>query len=309
MKKTVRAEDDIEQTLNIAVFTKNLTNPAYAAARLGADRSAQRLGATTAHYVPKKPDDPAEQIALIDEALATRPDAFVLVPVHPTAVNAALRRINAAGVPIVGFINRFTEPLTVSYVGSEDYPLAFKVATYLCEHLQGRGDIGIVEGPRESVTSIERVRGFRDAAKKFPDVRIVTTICGDYQRDATVRAGAELLATPIRFDALLAANDVMALAMLEVLDAAARASVVVGINAVPDAITAIKSGKLLATVDFDAMKMGCVATEAAIRHVRGEQVPREILLPVQVVDRANCAQWDKPFEERACPRWEDVVSR
>jgi ribose transport system substrate-binding protein len=99
----------------------------------------------------------------------------------------------------------------------------------------------------------------------------------------------------------------MALAMLEVLDAAGRTSVVTGVNAVPDAIIAIKMGRLLATADFDAMKMGCVATEAAIRHVRGERVPAEIILPVQVVDSANCAQWDKPFEERACPRWADVV--
>ena len=36
----------------IAVFTKNRTNPAYEAARLGADRTAARLGATTVHYVP-----------------------------------------------------------------------------------------------------------------------------------------------------------------------------------------------------------------------------------------------------------------
>ena len=291
----------------IAVFTKNRTNPAYAAARLGADRTAQRMGARTAHYVPHKPDDVEEQIALIDAALLSRPDAIVLVPVHPTAINAAIRRINAAGVPIVGFINRFTEPSTVSYVSSEDYPLAFRVATYLCEHLKARGDIVIVEGPRESVTSIDRVRGFRDAVKKNPAIRIVATICGDYQRDSTLRAGAEFLKSAPRFDAILAANDVMALAMLEVLDAAGRAGVVAGVNAVPDAITAIKQGKLLATVDFDAMKMGCVATEAAIRHLRGEVVPKEIILPVQIVDRTNYMQWDKPFEQRECPRWEDVV--
>lgn len=292
----------------IAVFTKNRTNPAYAAARLGADRTAQRMGARTVHYVPRKPDDATEQIALIDEALATHPDACVLVPVHPTAVNAAIRKIHAAGVPIVGFINRFTEPQhVVSLVGSEDYPLAFKVATYLCEHLKGRGDVVLVEGPTESVTSLERVRGFRDAVKQYPAMRIVSTICGDYQRDETLRAGEKLLKSALRFDAILAANDVMALVMLEVLDAAGRASAVTGINAVPDAIAAIKQGSLLATADFDAMKMGCVATEAAIRHSRGERVPAEIMLPVQIVDRANCALWDKPFTERACPRWEEVI--
>ena len=295
------------QRLTIAVFTKNRTNPAYAAARLGADRTSERLGARTVHYVPNKPDDADEQIELIDAALATRPDACVLVPVHPTAVNAAIRKISASGVPIFGFINRFTEPATVSFVSSEDYPLAFRVAAYLCEHLKGRGDVVIVEGLRDSVTSVERVRGFYAALAKFPAVRVVATLHGDYQRDVTLRAGAEWMKTAPRFDAILAANDVMALGMLEVLDAAGRDSAVVGINAVPDAITAIKRGRLLATVDFDAMKMGCIATEAAIRHLRGERVPPEIMLPVQIVDRANCALWDKPFAERACPRWEDVT--
>jgi ribose transport system substrate-binding protein len=139
-------------------------------------------------------------------------------------------------------------------------------------------------------------------------MRVVTTICGNYQRDDTLHAGDALLRSAVRFDAILAANDVMALAMLEVLAAAGLPRIVTGINAVPDAIAAIKQGTLLATADFDAMKMGCLATEAAIRHLRGERVPGEILLPVQVVDRTNYARWDKPFAERECPRWEDVVN-
>ena len=46
------------------------------------------------------------------------------------------------------------------------------------------------------------------------------------------------------------------------------------------AIAAIKAGSLLATASFDAMKMACLAAEAAVRHLRGERVPREIILPV-----------------------------
>lgn len=292
----------------IAVFTKNRTNPAYAAARLGADRTAKRMGARTVHYVPEKPDDVAEQIALIDEALAALPAACVLVPAHPTAINAALRKIQAAGVPLFGIINRFTEPQHIaSWVGSEDYPLAFRVGTYLCEHLKGRGEIVIVEGQPHSVTSLERVRGFRDAVKRFPQSRIVTAICGNYQHGDTLRAGEALLKSGVKFGAVLAANDVMALAMLELLAIAGHSCAVTGINAVPDAIEEIKHGHMLATADFDAMKMACIATEAAIRHLRGEKVPMEILLPVQVVDINNCASWDKPFEERECPRWEDLV--
>jgi len=55
------------------------------------------------------------------------------------------------------------------------------------------------------------------------------------------------------------------------------------------------------------MKISCIATEAAIRHLRGEAVPGEILLPVQVVDGTNYQPWDVPLAERQCPRWSDVV--
>lgn len=291
----------------IAIFTKNRTNPAYAAARLGADRSAQQLGARTVHYVPEKPDDIHEQIALIDAALEQRPDAIVLVPVHPTAINASIRKIIAAGVPLIGFLNRFTERGLVTYVGSDDYPLALRIATYVCERLERRGDVVIVEGPPESVTSVDRVRGFRDALRRFPQMRLASSICGDYQHDVAKRAAAALIASGVRFDAVLAANDVMALAMIEALDEAGRTSAVAGVNAVPGAITAIKDGKLLATTDFDALKMAALATEAAIRHLRGEVVPKEIILPVQIVDGTNYSDWDKPFEQRELVRWQDAV--
>ena len=83
----------------------------------------------------------------------------------------------------------------------------------------------------------------------------------------------------------------------------------VGNNAAPNAIAAIKAGKLLAMARFDAMKMACLATEAAVRHLRGESVPREIALPVEIVDRASCSAWDLPFEKRALPVWEAVVGK
>jgi len=37
----------------IAVFTKNLVNPGYQSARIGAERTAARLGATITHYAPQ----------------------------------------------------------------------------------------------------------------------------------------------------------------------------------------------------------------------------------------------------------------
>ncbi len=295
--------------MKLAVFTKNRSNPAYAAARLGADRAASRLGAHTVHYVPAEPDDPTQQSTLIEQALAERPDAILLVPVHPTAVNAAIRKVNAAGIPLVSYINRLSEGQCVAFVGSNDYPLAFKLACYVFERLQGEGDVAIVEGPPESVTSIERVRAFRDAAAAHPGIRVVAACSGRYLMQPAREAMTQVLAATPRIDAILAANDAMAIGVVEALRAARRSALLAGVNATPEAIAAIKSGAMIATADFNAMNMGCLAVECAIRHLRGETVPREIILPVQIVDRANCSMWDRPYEERACPTWSGVVNK
>jgi ribose transport system substrate-binding protein len=294
----------------IAVFTKNRTNPAYEAARIGADRTAKRLGASTVHYVPERPDDVAEQIALIECAIATRPDATVFVPVHETAVNDAILGFDAARIPLFNFITRTTIGQRACFVGSDDQALAAALAHHLVAKLCGHGEIVIVEGTPASATSRERRNGFQDALGTYPDIKLRLSLRGDYQRDVArdsfFRAADRLQGV----DAVLCANDAMALGVLDAL-AAARGTLgkplVVGVNAIPEAIAAIEAGQMLATANFDAMTMSSIATEAAVRHLRGETVPREIIIPVQIVEAANCSAWNLPFEERACPSWQDVT--
>lgn len=294
--------------LTLAVFTKNRTNEAYAAARLGAERTAARLGARVVHYVPQRPDDIAEQVELVERAIADRPDAVLFVPVHVTAMNGSVRKLNAAGIPVVNFLNRLDEGRFTAFVGSDDRRIGYDIAVRLFRHLGGTGDIVVLEGVPGAVTSRDRRRGFDDALAQWPGIRVAASRAAMYQQAAAREAMKELLPGLPRLDGVLSANDVMSLGAIEALEAAGRDAAVVGVNALPEAIKAIKRGKLLATVDFDALKIACVAAEAAVRHLRGQPVPRDIDLPVQIVDAANYQPWDRPLEERECPRWEDVVN-
>jgi ribose transport system substrate-binding protein len=294
--------------MRIAVFTKNRTNPAYTAARLGADRAAERLGAQTRHFVPERGDDPDEQSALIDDALAMRVDAFVVAPVHPTRVNAAIARIDAAGVPLFAFINPIPAGRCVSSVGADDYALGLAIAHHLFAHLQGRGRTLVVSGPVESVSSIARVRAFHDAAAAHPAIAVIGTCMGDYVREKARDAVARSLATGDDFDACLAANDVMALGAIDALRAVGRKAAVAGVNAIPEAVAAIRQGDMLATVDFSAMNMAALATECAVRHLRGEPVPAGIVLRADIVDRRNCDLWDLPFEQRPIPTLAETLA-
>ncbi len=284
--------------MKLAVFTKNRSNPAYGAARLGADRAAAQWGAEVRHYVPDTPDDPVEQSALIERALAESPDAFVLSPVHASRVNPAIEQVVRAGIPMVGFVNPITVGHMVSYIGADDVRLAREMAQYLFRHLGGRGRVLVVGGPVDSVTSRDRLRGFSEAAAEAPGIDIVGSVPGDYDRVIARTRVADWLRGHPAVDACLAANDIMAVGLLEALDARGAQAAVVGVNAIPEAIQAIGAGRMLATADFNAMQMAYLATECAVRHLRGLPVPRALELPVQVVDRANYPDWDRPYEQR-----------
>ncbi len=298
-----------DRPATIAVFTKNRMNPAYQAARLGAARTAARFGAMTTDYVPERPDNVEEQIALLDRAIRDHPDVIVLVPVHETAIDEAVRRVRAAGIPLVNCLNRLGSPDDYAcFVGSDDYQLAAEVAERLLTALHHRGNIVILEGTPGAATARDRLRGFRDAASRHPDVHVVASRTGNYFHDDACEAMQAILREHAQVDGVLAANDSMALGAIEAMQEAGRTALVVGANAIPDAIAALKAGTLLATADFDAHKIACIAAEAAVRVLRGQSVPKEIMLPVEIVDATNYSPWDGPMEDREPPVWASVVT-
>ena len=292
----------------LAVFTKNRLNPAYHGARIAAERVAARFGGQVLHFVPDTPDNIEQQIALLHEAIGMRPDAIVLVPVHMTAVDAAVREVRAAGIPLFNCINRLQDPEDyISFVGADDVEMTRRVARRLFEALAGRGRIVVLEGTPGTITARDRLRGFLDEAARYPQIEIVERGCGMFLYDEGRQAMRRLLEAHARIDGVAACNDSMALGAIDALRLLERRALVVGVNAVPEAVQALKRGELLATADFDAFKIAALAAEAALRHLRGEAVPKEILPAVQVVDRDNCAHWDKPMEARDLPEWDAIV--
>ena len=167
--------------------------------------------------MPAQPDNVREQIALIERAIAARPDAVVFVPVHETAVNDAILGFDAARIPLFNFVTRTTIGQRVCFVGSDDHALALSIARHLCSKLSGRGEIVIVEGTPASATSRERLDGFHQALADYPDIKVRLSLRGEYQRDIARAAFAGATDKLQGVDAVLCANDNMALGVLDAL--------------------------------------------------------------------------------------------
>lgn len=292
--------------VTLAVFTKNRLNPAYSAARTAADRVAKAAGAVTRHYVPETPDNIGQQKALVEQAISNRPDAVVFVPVHDTEMVPDAAKFAKAGIPVVTAINRMPGDF-VSHVGSDDVNVGYVSAKALFSGLGGKGKVIAIDGPLAAPTCRDRAQGVRRALAEFPGIELLGAADGANLRKEGRDATAGLLARHAQVDGVWAANDVMAYGALEALDAARRSAKVTGVNGLDEAVDNVATGRMLATVDFSAFKIAHFAAEAALRHLRGEPVPKSIDVPTLLIDRSNVAAWRAPVEDRPVPAWHEIV--
>ena len=292
--------------MTIAVFTKNLTNPAYEAFRIAADQIARTTGAKVVHYVPKQPDNVDEQKAMVDQVLKDRPDAVIFIPVDDVAMIDSVKKLNEAKIPVVLVSNPLPGHF-VTYVGADDFEIGYREARYLFDKMGGKGKIVVIEGVPVAPTNRERVRGYQRAFAEFPGIEVLGSGIGNYQQPDARRVMEKLLTEHREIDAVLSANDSMALGVLEALKAANRTSVVIGINGILPAVKEIETGAILATVDFNMFKIGCTATRAAVRHLKHEPLPEKVILPAEVIDKTNYKAWLVPVDQRTCPEWSEVA--
>ena len=292
--------------MTIAVFTKNQTNPAYEAFRIAADRIAQATGVRVVHFVPKQPDNVDEQKAMVEQVLKDKPDVVIFIPVDDVAMIPSVKELNAANIPVVLVANPLPGSF-VTYVGADDYEIGYRQAHYLFEALGGKGKIVVIEGTPAAPTNRERVRGYKRAVAEYPGIQVLGSGNGNYQQPDAKRAMEKFLAAYPQIDAVLAANDGMALGALEALKEAGRTSVVIGINGILPAVQQIETGAILASVDFNMFKMGCTATRAAVRYLKREPLPEKVILPAEIIDKTNYKAWLVPGEERTCPEWAELA--
>jgi ribose transport system substrate-binding protein len=292
----------------IAVFTKNLTNPYFQAVRVGTETAAKNLGVKVIQYVPTKPDSIPEQLSQVEDVIVKKPNAIVFIPVDYKALVPAVEKINAAKIPVTNITDRSAAGDFVAFVGADDYSIGLAVGKRLLTAMGGKGNVIILEGVKGSLTSANRVRGFGDAVKEFPNVKLLASQPGNFQRLNALQVVENLVQSFPQIDGVLAANDPMAVGAIEALEGANRKALVVGINGSKEAVELIKSGKLLASGDFNGFIQGCIGTEIAVRNLRKQPTPKEVMLKPIVVDKTNFAPYETPVEKRSCPSLSDIAA-
>ena len=230
------------------------------------------------------------QISQVENFLALDVDAIILNPFD-----------QYGSAPVVSIANREKKPIVVinavvvnldkadAYVGSNDQEAGRIAATYIAQLLNGKGNIALIRGPNGHSAEIQRTEGIMEVLNKHPDMKIIFDQSGNWDRTQGLELMENWLSTGKSVQAVIAQNDEMALGAQKAIEASGRQKdiLVIGIDAIPDALRAVKEGKLCATVFQDAKGQGALALELAVKLCEGKPVEHTNYIPFQLITKEN----------------------
>jgi diguanylate cyclase (GGDEF)-like protein len=244
--------------------------------------------------IARAPDKEADYAALAGicaslmrgglDAIAFAPQSAGILPI--------VRKLNRARIPVFFFNvpRRIKSAKVVCYIGYQQREAGREVGRYLARVLRGRGSVLVLKG-NEDDSSVERIAGFRDEISGYPNLRIVATRQGAWERDKARRV-VERALEEHALDAIYAVNDEMALGASDAVAAARRQGeiFVVGLDGTRAARKAIQEGALTATLNTNPTEMGRILMRTVVRGLnRRERIEPEIVSPINIIDLENVA--------------------
>jgi ribose transport system substrate-binding protein len=289
-----RGEPAADARPRVALVLKTLNNPFFIDMQRGAQDAAKRLGVDLVVQAAERETDVEKQMQIIENLIQARVGALAITPSGSREVVPAIGKANQAKIPVVIVDTRLDAKAaadaavhTASFVGSDNYRGGQLIGEFLAKASGGKANVAILEGIPGHDTGDQRVRGFRDAVQGSSGIAIVASQTANWERDQGFTVFQNILQANPSVDTVFACNDMMALGAIEAIAAAGKTGRirVLGFDAVEDARKAIAAGTMAATVAQFPDEMGRVAVESAVKAMKGETVPPETGVRIELVTK------------------------
>jgi inositol transport system substrate-binding protein len=275
----------------IGVSLLNLSNEFIVMLNKAMDEKARELGVQL--IVNDAQRSAEKQVQQAESFVAQGVDAIILNPCEVEASSPAVEKALAAGIPVVN-VNSETRTAPTAFVGSRDEDAGRIAMEYIAQRLSGKGNIVMMHGFMGQAAQIMRDKGAREVLAKNPGLKMLADQTAEWDR----AKGMSLMENWMqsygdRIDAVFAQNDEMAMGALIALEQAKRKgrTIVVGVDAIADALQAVRGGRLDATVFQDAKGQGGTAVDIAVKIIRHQPYEKQTFIPFQLVTKDNVANY------------------
>jgi ribose transport system substrate-binding protein len=254
--------------------------------------------------VVQSPFDPALQAQQMDDAIAKKADAIVMMIMSQKALVPALTRAKEAHIPVI-LINTPIpqEDLYTAFVGEDSNQMGATAAKAMADGLKDRtpAKVAVIAGSMDEGIAPARVAAFKKAIEGYPGITVVAVEETHWAPPEAERATGQLLA---RFagqgglDGIYAMNDPLANGAVQAaqsagvkLGTAKGELVVVGGNCLAMGIADIEQGTMYATLYHTPINMGRDTANTVAKILKGEPVPKKQSRGLDIITKANVEKY------------------
>ncbi|KMS82902.1 ABC transporter substrate-binding protein, partial [Streptomyces regensis] len=218
-------------------------------------------------------------------------DAIIVDAVDTDGIRPAIRRADAAGVPVVAVDAVVDDPAVSAQVGTANVEGGAQLADTLLELTGGEGDVGVVSALNSTV-QLERQKGFTDRVTEG-GMRIRNVVDGRNIQESAQTVAENLLTGNPDLPYAYATGEPALIGLAAAVTSQQRTDDidVVGWDLSAQAVDGLRAGWIKAVVQQNTFEFGHESMNAAIDLACGRQVDADIPVPTQIVTPDNVSDY------------------
>lgn len=240
----------------------------------------------------------SKQVSDVEDLIARRVAAIFLAPREFEGLAPALQAAKEAKIPVF-LIDREAAGKAgedyITFIGSNFVEEGQRAGEWVVKNTGGKAGVIILEGTAGSSVAIDRNKGFTEAIKGSPDIKVLASQTANFTRAEGQKVMENLIqAHGKNITVVYTHNDEMALGAIQALKAAGmnpgKDVKIVSVDGQKSALEAIQAGDMNVTVECNP-RFGPIAFDTYEKFLRGEQIPPKIIVPDRFFDSSNAGQF------------------
>ncbi len=262
----------------------------YVTMGCGIQAEATKVGNVTVNIQGPTQFDPTLQNPIIESVTAAKPDAILIAPDDVSASRPPIAQAMAAGIKVVLVDTTLSDPSgAVSQISSDNLAGGADAFAAIKQLVPNGGEVFVVNTKPGISTTDQRTQGFADAAKADSKYKYVGV---QYDQDTAS------LAAQVTLAALQKNPNIVGIFATNLFSAEGAATgirqagksgkvKVVGFDADPDQITALKQGTVQALIAQAPYAIGTNAVDQAVAALSGKPTTAKIGTKFTIITSAN----------------------
>ncbi|MFD0483264.1 substrate-binding domain-containing protein [Kineococcus sp. GCM10028916] len=228
------------------------------------------------------------QASQVDQYVNAGVDAIIVVPVQADSLQPQVAAAKAAGIPLLAVNASLNSTDIAGNVQPDDVAAGAQEMQMMADHLGGKGNIVILQGPLGGSGEINRGKGIDQVLAKYPEIEVLAKDTANWKRDEAVNKVKNWIsAFGGDLNGIVSQNDDMGLGALQALKESGLNLPVVGIDGIEDGLNAVKSGEFIGT----SLQNGTVELSAglavAAKIARKEDVKTDPVYTMPAITKEN----------------------